>query len=147
MDGEDLARWRAKAIGLVFQDPHLLPGLTAHENVMVPRLPFEPSRTLAQRARDLLKAVGLEDRATFPAARLSGGERQRVGIARALIGQPPIVIADEPTGNLDDHSTIDILDVLARVRTDLGLTLIVATHDPIVVGHADREFRLTSAVP
>jgi predicted ABC-type transport system involved in lysophospholipase L1 biosynthesis ATPase subunit len=142
LDSEELARWRAANVGLVFQDPHLIPGLTALENVMLARVPHERDRGLADRARDMLGAVGLADRIDFPPSRLSGGERQRVGIARALVGRPSLLLADEPTGNLDAASTASILDLLGRLRADLDLTMLVATHDPIVSQHSDRDHRL-----
>jgi putative ABC transport system ATP-binding protein len=137
-----LTSFRARSIGLVFQDPHLLPGLTALENVVVARLPWGSRRTLAAEATRLLKGVGLSERLDFPPARLSGGERQRVGIARALLGNPPLLLADEPTGNLDDSSTAELLDLLRTLRSGFDFTLVVATHDPAVAQMADRVVRL-----
>ncbi|HEX9311226.1 MAG TPA: ABC transporter ATP-binding protein [Actinomycetota bacterium] len=137
-----LTAFRARSIGLVFQDPCLLPGLTALENVVVARLPWGSRRTLVEEAGRLLDAVGLSSRRDFPPARLSGGERQRVGIARALVGTPSLLLADEPTGNLDDATTADILALLRELRGRFGFTFVVATHDPAVSGMADRVMRL-----
>jgi ABC-type lipoprotein export system ATPase subunit len=134
----DLTAFRARSLGLVFQDPHLLPGLTALENVIAARLPWARRRVLEPEARKLLKAVGLGSRMNHPPARLSGGERQRVGIARALLGQPRLLLADEPTGNLDAGSTEELLSLLDELRSDLGLTLVVVTHDPAVAAIAHR---------
>jgi len=137
-----LTAFRARSIGLVFQDPYLLPGLTALENVVVARLPWGSRRVLVEEAGRLLDAVGLSSRRDFPPARLSGGERQRVGIARALAGSPRLLLADEPTGNLDEATTGDILHLLRELRGGFGFTLVVATHDPAVSGMADRVLRL-----
>lgn len=137
-----LTGFRARSIGLVFQDPHLLPGLSALENVVVARLPWGSRRELSAEAGRLLDAVGLSSRKDFPPARLSGGERQRVGIARALVGSPPLILADEPTGNLDDATTAEIIDLLRSLRDSLRFTLLVATHDLAVAAMADRVTRL-----
>ena len=139
----DLTAFRARSLGLVFQDPHLLPGLTALENVIAARLPWARRRVLEPEARRLLKAVGLGSRMNHPPARLSGGERQRVGIARALLGQPRLLLADEPTGTLDAGSTEELLSLLDELRRDLGLTLLVVTHDPAVAAIAHRVVRLS----
>lgn len=143
LNERDLTAFRARSLGLVFQDPHLLPGLTALENVIAARLPWAKRRVLEPQARKLLNAVGLGSRINHPPARLSGGERQRVGIARALLGQPRLLLADEPTGNLDAGSTEELLGLFDDLRSDLGLTLIVATHDPAVAAIAQRVIRLT----
>jgi putative ABC transport system ATP-binding protein len=142
MKERDLTAFRARSLGIVFQDPHLLPGLTALENVIAARLPWARRRALEPDARKLLSAVGLESRMNHPPARLSGGERQRVGIARALLGQPQVLLADEPTGNLDVKSTEDLIQLLDELRTDLRLTLVIATHDPAVAAIANRVVRL-----
>jgi len=131
-----LTRFRAQSLGLVFQDPHLLPGLTALENVIVARLPWASRSELEPRARELLGAVGLSERMNFPPAKLSGGERQRVGVARALLGNPKLLLADEPTGNLDTQSTQDLLGLLGALRADRDLTIVLATHDPVVAAMA-----------
>jgi putative ABC transport system ATP-binding protein len=137
-----LTAFRARSIGFVFQDAHLLPGLTALENVVVARLPWHPRRELEREARALLVAVGLGERLDHPPAQLSGGERQRVGVARALLGHPPLLLADEPTGNLDAATTESLLGLLDRLRHELDLTFVVATHDPAVAAVADRVVRL-----
>jgi predicted ABC-type transport system involved in lysophospholipase L1 biosynthesis ATPase subunit len=140
-DGE-AAAFRARHLGLVFQDPHLLPGLSALENVVIARLPWEAGQVLQARARSLLARVGLGDREGFPPALLSGGERQRVGIARALLGSPEVLLADEPTGNLDEQATTELLDLLEKLKVETQLTLIIATHDPVVADRATVVCRL-----
>jgi ABC-type lipoprotein export system ATPase subunit len=142
MKERDLTAFRARSLGIVFQDPHLLPGLTALENVIAARLPWARRRALEPDARKLLAAVGLGSRMNHPPAHLSGGERQRVGIARALLGQPQLLLADEPTGNLDVKSTEDLIQLLDELRSDLKLTLVIATHDPAVAAIAHRVIRL-----
>lgn len=140
-DGE-AAAFRAGHLGLVFQDPHLLPGLSAIENVVIARLPWETGQVLQARARSLLARVGLGDREGFPPALLSGGERQRVGIARALLGSPEVLLADEPTGNLDEQATTQLLDLLEQLKAETQLTLVIATHDPVVAERATVVCRL-----
>lgn len=137
-----LTQFRAGHVGFVFQDPNLLPGLSALENVMVARLPWERGRELEARAHELLSQVGLGDRQRFPPSRLSGGERQRVGLARALVAQPPLLLADEPTGNLDAATTDEIISLLERLRNDYRFTLVIASHDPAVIAIADRVLHL-----
>jgi putative ABC transport system ATP-binding protein len=114
----ELDRYRAETVGVVFQDPHLLPGLTALENVVVARLPWASRAELEPEAKELLSAVGLERRMHFPPARLSGGERQRVGFARALLGRRPVLLADEPTGNVDarDGTTDPVILLAGRAK-------------------------------
>jgi putative ABC transport system ATP-binding protein len=138
----ELTAYRAQSLGLVFQDSYLLPGLTALENVAVARLPWRSRRELEREARELLAAVGLVDRMDFPPNKLSGGERQRVGIARALLGQPVLLLADEPTGNLDARTTEDLIALLDQLHERLGFTMMVATHDPAVAAMASRVLRL-----
>ena len=137
-----LTAFRAKALGLVLQEPYLLPGLTALENVAIARLPWEDRRELERRGRELLESVGLRDRMHHPPGRLSAGERQRVGLARALLGNPTLLIADEPTGNLDAATTHGILQLVQGIRQDTGVTLVIATHDPSVTSVADRVITL-----
>ncbi len=137
-----LTELRATTIGIVFQDPHLLPGLSALENVIVPALPRHRRSKLEREAAELLGSVGLADRRSFPPSRLSGGERQRVAIARALLGGRPILLADEPTGNLDARTTDEVMQLINRLRQERELTVVVATHDPAVASHADRIFAL-----
>jgi ABC-type lipoprotein export system ATPase subunit len=138
-----LTRFRARVVGVVFQDPHLLPGLTALENVVSAQLPWRRRRQLVPEGTEMLVAVGLKDRLNFPPSRLSGGERQRVGIARALMGGRPLLLADEPTGDLDIDTAEEILELLGSLRSRLGLTVMVATHDPAVARTADRVIRLS----
>ncbi len=135
--------FRARTIGLVFQEPHLLPGLSALENVVVAGLPWHPRRVLEPEAADLLAAVGLTGRVAFPPARLSAGERQRVAVARALLGARPLLIADEPTGNLDLATTEELMTLLTELRDSRDLTIVVVTHDPAVASYADRVLKLS----
>jgi ABC-type lipoprotein export system ATPase subunit len=145
VDGKDLAkikdldRFRSRTVGFVFQLHNLIPTLTAIENVEVP-LQEEKMSDAARRARaqELLKWVGLSDRGDFVPAQLSGGQRQRVAIARALANHPAIVLADEPTGNLDSKSTDEIMDLLRDLNRGQGTTFIVVTHNPSVARSADR---------
>ena len=133
-----LARLRRTAIGFVFQAFHLIDELTARENVELPALLAGRSPRAAKRqAVDLLERVGLADRATFLPAALSGGQRQRVAIARALSNDPLVVLADEPTGNLDSAATLEVLRLFDRLHT-AGQTLVIVTHDPRVAATADR---------
>jgi len=133
-----LARLRRTAIGFVFQAFHLIDELTARENVELPALLAGRSPRAARRqAADLLERVGLADRATFLPSALSGGQRQRVGIARALSNDPLVVLADEPTGNLDSAATMEVLRLFDTLHA-AGQTLVVVTHDPRVAATADR---------
>jgi ABC-type lipoprotein export system ATPase subunit len=139
----DLDAFRARRLGFIFQSFHLLPTLTALENVQVPM--FEgpwPRSERTHRAEELLKEVGLSARKHHRPARLSVGERQRVAIARALANGPTLILADEPTGNLDSRAQADVLELLDRLRRERSLTLVVVTHSPEVAGAADREIRL-----
>jgi len=142
MSESELTHFRATTVGYVFQEAHLLPGLTALENVVVARLPWGHRRELTREARDLLEAVGLGDRVDHTPDRLSGGERQRVSLARALAGRPRLLMADEPTGNLDAETTEGLLGVLDFLRGSLDLTLVLATHDLAVAASTDRVLRL-----
>lgn len=142
MGESKLTAFRAKSIGLVFQDPHLLPGLSAIENVAVARLPWGKRGELMKEARKLLEALGVGQRLHHPPSRLSSGERQRVGLARALLGQPAILLADEPTGNLDSKSTEGLIALLTDLREEMGITFVIATHDPAVAVMAQRVVRL-----
>ena len=138
----ELAEFRARHVGLMFQDPHLLSGLTALENLVAARLPWGHWRDLQTEARALLIELGLGDRIDAPPSRLSGGERQRVGLARALMGHPELLLVDEPTGNLDAATTEELIGVLERVQRDHDLTIVLATHDPAVAAFAERVVRL-----
>lgn len=140
----DLARFRNEKVGLVFQAYHLLPELDALENVCLPaRMARMDAGTAEQRARNLLQRVGLAARAEHRPSELSGGEQQRVAIARALINEPPLILADEPTGNLDSHTGGEIIDLLCALRAERNATLIIATHDDRVAARAPRVVSLT----
>ena len=141
----DLARrrhldhFRREDVGLVFQLDNLVPTLTARENVEVPMFGRISSRRgRRERALELLDLVGLADRSHERPPHLSGGERQRVAIARALANDPPIVLADEPTGRLDSHTGQAVMDLLEQLQQEGGVTLVVVTHDPTVSARADR---------
>ena len=140
--GEDeLARLRSRMIGFVFQFFHLIPSLTALENVMVP-MEIARKADPAGRARGLLDEVGLEDRGHHYPSQLSGGEQQRVALARALSNDPPILLADEPTGNLDAGNGQHVMELLLELRRARGATLVLATHDPMLASRADATLRL-----
>jgi len=135
----DRARFRAQTIGFVFQSFHLLPTLSAMENVQVPMLEMNWSRSQCrQRAQDLLRAVGLGERLAHRPNALSGGERQRVAVARSLANAPAILLADEPTGNLDSVSARRIMELLGQIHQERNMTMVVVTHDPEVASHAGR---------
>ena len=142
--GTAAADFRRDQVGFVFQLFYLLPNLTALENVMAPLLPYRRklSFDLKKRAQQLLERVGLADRQGYPPARLSGGEQQRVAIARALINRPKIVLADEPTGNLDPKTGAEVLEVLRELQRTGNQTLIMVTHDPQLAALADRRIQL-----
>jgi len=129
LDEEALARLRGEKVGIVFQFFHLLPSLTALENVLVP-MEIAGVANAGKRAAALIGEVGLADRARHYPSQLSGGEQQRVAIARALANDPPILLADEPTGNLDSVTGHQIIDLLVDVNKRRGCTLVLVTHDP-----------------
>ncbi len=132
-----LARFRSDKIGMVFQSFNLIPTLTALENVEVPLFASRDSSRSSARAKRVLELVGLGDRLRHRPNQLSGGQQQRVAIARALVNEPPILIADEPTGNLDSTTGEAMLDLFGQLRRELGLTLVIATHDPAVAARVD----------
>jgi putative ABC transport system ATP-binding protein len=136
LDEDALARLRGVRVGIVFQFFHLLPTLTAFENVLVP-MEIAGARDAPRRARVLLSEVGLEERVHHYPSQLSGGEQQRVAIARALANDPPILLADEPTGNLDSTTGRQIIDMLLSINRDRGTTLVLVTHDPDLARVAD----------
>jgi len=139
MDDTQLSALRLRTVGFVFQFFNLLPALTAQENTALPLLlAGQPAAPAAARAAQLLAWVHLEQRHTSRPSELSGGEMQRVALARALANDPPILLADEPTGNLDSHSGGLVLDLLYRSCKEIGKTLILATHDHAAVQRADR---------
>jgi putative ABC transport system ATP-binding protein len=135
----NIDRFRGKTIGFVFQSHNLLPTLTAAENVEVPmyELGLRAGKRRA-RAKELLSLVGLGDRVNHLPSQLSGGQRQRVAIARSLANEPAILLADEPTGNLDTHSTAEIVKLLTKINADRGLTLVLVTHNTEVATSAQR---------
>ena len=136
----ELTRLRGSTIGFVFQFHHLLPAFTATENVLMPSLvalgPVTPERR--ENARALLEAVGLGDRLDYPPRKLSGGQQQRVAIARALAMSPQLVLADEPTGNLDTHSADDIFALMRRFHHERGTAFLIVTHDKRLAARCDR---------
>ena len=137
------AIFRGQHVGFVFQAYHLLPDLDALENVCLPaQVQRMPHAKAEARARELLDAVGLTNRMTHLPAELSGGEQQRVAIARALMNEPEIILADEPTGNLDTGTEAEIIALLAQLHRERNLTLLVATHDDVVAAAAQRIVRL-----
>jgi len=138
-----LTSFRNRSVGFVFQAYHLLPELTALENVCLPaRVARVSAGTAEQRARELLDRVGLSAREDHKPAELSGGEQQRVAIARALVNNPELLLADEPTGNLDSRTGGEIIELLKSLRTGKQTTLVIATHDERVAAHAQRSIQL-----
>lgn len=144
MAGDELARFRNRNIGFVFQSHHLLPHLTVLENVLVPVLAQESkvSEEVLLRATQLLQRVGLADREKHLPGRLSGGERQRAAVVRALINQPRLILADEPTGALDRVSAAEVGRLLLELNREHGITLIVATHSEELAARLDRVFSM-----
>ena len=141
LDEDALARLRRDTVGFVFQSYHLIPTLTAAENVAVP-LELASHAGAADRVAEVLEAVGLSDRARHYPAQLSGGEQQRVALARAVALRPRLLLADEPTGNLDSATGTQIIELLLALRKEFGATLVLVTHDQALTGHADRVVRL-----
>ena len=131
-----------RRVGFVFQRYHLLPALTALDNVLAPALPRRPGREQQALARELLGQVGLAGREDALPSRLSGGQQQRVAIARALFQDPGLLLADEPTGNLDQHTGQQVLSLLAQLRSERGTTILLVTHDQSVAEQADRAVQL-----
>jgi lipoprotein-releasing system ATP-binding protein len=144
-----LARWRARHVGFIFQFYHLLPELSAVENVMMPHLIREgvfsymrKRKAIRRDAEELLERVGLGHRKTHQPSEMSGGEVQRAAIARALVGRPEVLLADEPTGNLDAATGQGVLDLLRDLNRERGLTMMLVTHDQQIAHQADRVVRL-----
>ena len=143
MSESQLARWRTRNVGFIFQFYHLLPVLNAYENVELPLLLLPLSA--AQRRTQVLTAlelVGLSNRIKHRPGQLSGGQQQRVGIARAIVTDPTLIVADEPTGDLDAHSATEILDLMGELRATLHKTILLVTHDPRAAARADRVLHL-----
>jgi putative ABC transport system ATP-binding protein len=142
LDDDALAEQRQKNIGFIFQSFHLIPRLSALENVELPLL-LSGAEVSARRirAKEVLESVGLESRLTHRPDQLSGGERQRVAIARAIIMQPAVLLADEPTGNLDSRSSTEVIELIETLNRD-GISLLVVTHDPEIGGRASRHLKM-----
>ena len=144
VNGQDLAKlrdvdgFRAKTVGFMFQLHNLLPTLTARENVEIPMTGYQRPRARRQRAEELLALVGLGDRMNHLPGQLSGGQRQRVAAARALANQPPLVLADEPTGSLDSSAGQDLMGLLKELNRTQGVTFVIVTHDPAVARQTRR---------
>ena len=149
-DGEDLAAAddrvlagiRNRRIGFVFQLHHLLPQCTALENVLIPTLPGGGDADAVARAQHLLERVGLVDRRHERPARLSGGECQRVAVVRALVNEPSLLLADEPTGSLDGDTAAELVDLLVELNRDAQMAMLVVTHSEVVAARMDRRYRL-----
>jgi len=145
LNAKERARLRNRTIGFVFQSFNLLPRTTALENVLMPLSYSREGLTehqKRQRAAEMLEKVGLADRAHHQPSQLSGGEQQRVAIARSLINRPQVLLADEPTGNLDSHTSEEILSMFEKLNETEGITIVLVTHDPNVARHAQRTIRI-----
>jgi lipoprotein-releasing system ATP-binding protein len=143
MDDEARVAFRNRRVGFVFQFHHLLPEFTALENVEMPlRIAGRPAAERRRRAEELLTRVGLADRMTHRPGALSGGEQQRVALARALVGHPLLLLADEPTGNLDEGTAQDLQALLRAMHREHGLTSIIVTHNSVLAASCDRVLRL-----
>jgi ABC-type lipoprotein export system ATPase subunit len=134
----DVDRFRAKTVGFMFQLHNLLPTMTARENVEIPMMGFLHAGSRRKRAEELLKLVGLGDRLDHLPGQLSGGQRQRVAAARALANQPPLVLADEPTGSLDTSAGLELMYLLKELNRSQGVTFIIVTHDPSIARQTQR---------
>jgi len=143
MNEDQLTEVRNEKIGFIFQFFNLIPTLTALENVALPiQFAQKPRFKPEKRAKELLKALGMGDRMHHRPSELSGGQQQRVAIARALANNPPLLLADEPTGNLDSESGAMVMEALEQIRAEVGTTVVIVTHDPNLAGHADRVLTL-----
>jgi putative ABC transport system ATP-binding protein len=143
LSGSELARWRAQNVGYIFQLYNLVPVLTAYENVELPLLLHKLSgKERHLKVAAALELVGIADRHDHFPRQLSGGQEQRVAIARAIVTDPAIIVADEPTGDLDRASALEILELLRQIKIELGRTLIMVTHDPKSAEYAERTLRL-----
>ncbi len=142
MSEDQLARFRRDTMGIVFQSFHLIPTMTAMENVATP-LELAGHRDAFDRARDALDQVGLSHRSDHYPAQMSGGEQQRVALARAIVGRPKLLLADEPTGNLDGKNGAAVMDLMFDLQAKFGVTMVLVTHDPALADRCDRTIRLS----
>lgn len=142
LDDVQLSKLRLETIGFIFQQHHLLPQCTALENILMPTLPLGTKNVATEKAMELLKAVGLEQRAHHLPSMLSGGECQRVAVARALINNPTLLFADEPTGSLDNQSVDEISDLILELNSTYNTTLVVVTHSDSVADRMQRKLTL-----
>ncbi len=139
LNESELASFRQKYIGFVFQSYNLIPTLTAQENVALPLI-FQgmSKKERDQRAKEMLEAVGLSKRLKHKPKEMSGGQQQRVSIARAFVNRPQILFADEPTGNLDTHTTLEVMDIITKIAKEFNQTLIIVSHDPEIADYAHK---------
>lgn len=143
MDNDQVLAFRNRTAGFVFQFHHLLPQCTLLENVLLPTLPHKGDRSAeASRAEQLLKFMGIWEHRNHKPSELSGGECQRAAVARALINRPKILLADEPTGSLDEENAMLLMELLASIHKEMGVTMVVATHSPAIARHMDRVYRI-----
>ncbi|HOB75484.1 MAG TPA: ABC transporter ATP-binding protein [Phycisphaerae bacterium] len=147
MNEQELTAWRSRHVGFIFQLYHLVPVLTAAENVELPLLLFHMSASeRKERVATALEVVGLADRMDHRPNQLSGGQEQRVAIARAIVTDPDVILADEPTGDLDAKTSLEILNLLNLLNTEFGKTILMVTHDPKAAAHAKRVLHLNKGV-
>ncbi|MBP5293004.1 MAG: ABC transporter ATP-binding protein [Clostridia bacterium] len=143
MKPDQLARFRGEQLGMIFQSHNLLPQFTALENILIPTmLSRKEEISYAEHLSKLVDALGLRDRLNHLPSELSGGQQQRVAIARALINLPQIVFADEPTGNLDRANADEVMELLLRLREEIGMTLVMVTHDETLAAQADVRYKM-----
>ncbi|MCE7743118.1 MAG: ABC transporter ATP-binding protein [Candidatus Heimdallarchaeota archaeon] len=143
MNQRKLSAIRKNKIGFVFQDIFLIDTISALDNVLLPLLPYGIKKEDKERAKELMKIAGLEDRMHHKPTELSGGQKQRVAICRALINDPPIVLADEPTGNLDSQTGGEVLALLRRINKEKGITILAVSHDPKLAEYSSRDVMIT----
>ena len=147
MSERELTAWRSRHVGFIFQMYHLVPVLTASQNVELPLLLFRmPGKERRRRVETALKIVGLEDRMDHRPNQLSGGQEQRVAIARAIVSDPDVILADEPTGDLDAKTSTEILNLLTLLHADFGKTIVMVTHDPRAASYGQRVLHLDKGV-